>query len=156
VAVFGDRLALTENDIVLVKGGAASRMELVVKSLLADQRESDQLIRQGEAWESTQSTFQPASLTWVEIDQGAIAHNVRRIRSMIDDKVALMAVVKADAYGHGAVATSITALANGAQMLGVASLEEAMELRDAGIEAPVLVMSYTPIYAVRQAIRQQI
>lgn len=156
ISVFADRLALNENDIVLVKGGAASRMELVVRALLADQRDNDQLVRQGEAWDANQTAFQPASLTWVEIDQGAIAHNVRRIRSMLDDKVALMAVVKADAYGHGAVATSITALANGAQMLGVASLEEAMELRDAGIEAPVLVMSYTPIYAVRQAIRQQI
>lgn len=155
VALLGDRLALTENDIVLVKGGAAARMELVVRSLLADQRDAGQLVRQGEGWEAPPS-FQPASLTWVEIDQGAIAHNVRRLREMLDDKVALMAVVKADAYGHGAVATSITALANGAAMLGVASLEEALELRDAGIEAPILVMSYTPIYAVRQAIRQQI
>jgi alanine racemase len=155
VAVFGDRLKLTEDDIVLVKGGASARMELVVRSLLADQKDTAQLIRQGEGWESSGS-FQPASLTWVEIDQGAIAHNVRRIRAMIDDKVALMAVVKADAYGHGAVATSITALANGADVLGVASLEEALELRDAGIEAPILVMSYTPVYAVRQAIRQQI
>jgi alanine racemase len=155
VALLGDRLALTENDIVLVKGGAAARMELVVRSLLADQRDAGQLVRQGEGWE-TPPSFQPASLTWVEIDQGAIAHNVRLLRSMLDDKVALMAVVKADAYGHGAVATSITALANGAEMLGVASLEEALELRDAGIEAPILVMSYTPIYAVRQAIRQRI
>lgn len=156
IAVFGDRLALNENDIVLVKGGASARMEVVVKALLADQADAAQLIRQGEAWETAQASFQPSSLTWVEIDQGAIAHNVRRLRSMLDDKVALMAVVKADAYGHGAVATSITALANGAQMLGVASLEEAMELRDAGIEAPILVLSYTPIYAVRQAIRQGI
>jgi UDP-N-acetylmuramoyl-tripeptide--D-alanyl-D-alanine ligase len=65
VAVFGDRLALTENDIVLVKGGAAARMELVLKALLADQRDAGQLVRQGEGWDdSSPSTFQPASLTW--------------------------------------------------------------------------------------------
>src|SRR5690606_1732186 len=83
IAVFGDRLALNENDIVLVKGGASARMEVVVKALLADQADAAQLIRQGEAWETAQASFQPSSLTWVEIDQGAIAHNVRRLRSML-------------------------------------------------------------------------
>ncbi|MBZ0302558.1 MAG: alanine racemase, partial [Anaerolineae bacterium] len=155
IAVFKDRLQLTENDIVLVKGGTSARMELVVKALLADPQDANQLARQGADWDTSLS-LPPATTTWIEIDQGAIAHNVRQIRQMVGDHVRLMAIVKADAYGHGAVASSITALANGAEALGVATFEEALELRDAGIEAPVLVLSYTPVYVVRQAIRRQI
>jgi alanine racemase len=67
-----------------------------------------------------------------------------------------MAVVKADAYGHGAIAVSRTAMLNGAEYLAVASMNEALELRDAGIEAPILVMGYTPTYFVRQAIQLHI
>jgi alanine racemase len=93
---------------------------------------------------------------WVEIDKAALANNVRQLRQLIGDDVTLMAVVKADGYGHGAVATSITALANGAQALGVASLVEALELREAGIDAPILVLSYTPAHAVRHALRHDI
>ena len=92
----------------------------------------------------------------MEIDQSAIGHNVRQIKKMIGDDVTLMAVVKADAYGHGAPATAITTLANGAEALGVTTIQEALELRDAGIEAPILVMNYTPVYSVRQAIRHHI
>ena len=155
LSILQDRLKLTEYDIVLVKGGAAARMELVVKALLADEQDAAQLVRQTGEWD-TQITLPPATTTWVEVDQSAIAHNIQQIRQIIGNNVSLMAVVKADAYGHGAVATGITALVNGAQMLGVATFEEALELRDAGIEAPILVLSYTPVYVVRQAIRDQI
>src|SRR5690606_13411840 len=113
------------------------------------------LVRQTGAWD-TQITLPPATTTWAEVDQSATAHNIQQLRQIIGNNVSLMAVVKADAYGHGAVATGITALGNGAQMLGVATFEEALELRDAGIEAPILVLSYTPVYVVRQAIRDQI
>jgi Alr-MurF fusion protein len=78
------------------------------------------------------------------------------LKEMVGEKVALMAVVKADAYGHGAVAASRTALANGAQYLAVASVSEALTLREAGIRAPILVLSYTSSYNVLQAIRQDI
>lgn len=155
IAVFQDFLSLKENDIVLIKGGISACMEQVVGALLADSSDVARLVRQDEAQELP-VVSQPASTTWVEIDQSAIAHNVRQIRQLVGDSVCLMAVVKGDAYGHGAVASSITALANGAEALGVASIEEAQELRDAGIEAPILVMNYTPIYAVRQAIRERI
>jgi alanine racemase len=155
VALLRDQIALNEEDIVLVTGGASARMELVVRGLIADQEDAQRLIRQEDTW-ALESLFQPASTTWVEIDQSAIGHNVRLLKQMIGTEVKLMAVVKADAYGHGATATGITALANGAEVLGVATLDEALELRDAGIDAPILVMSYTPVYAVRQAIRHQI
>ena len=74
----------------------------------------------------------------IEIDRAAIAHNTKEITSRIPQ--AVMAVVKANAYGHGAVEVSNIAIENGATMLGVALLEEAIELRDAGITAPILVM----------------
>lgn len=79
--------------------------------------------------------FRPS---WIEIDRAAIAHNVTEIKRRIPQ--ALMAVVKANAYGHGAVEVANIALDNGATMLGVALLEEAIELREAGITAPILVM----------------
>lgn len=82
----------------------------------------------------------------IEIDRAAIAHNVTEIKRRIPQQ--LMAVVKANAYGHGAVEVARIALENGATMLGVALLEEAIELREAGIDAPILVMeAQFPEYA---------
>ncbi len=154
-AAIHERFPLSSNDVVLVKGGQATRMEKVVQALLENPDDSSALVRQGAPWE-TVNLFQPMSTTWVDLDYSATAHNVRLLKQMVGPEVGLMAVVKADAYGHGAVATSVTALANGANFLGVASLDEALELRAAGLEAPILVMSYTPVHAVRQAIRQKI
>ncbi len=74
------------------------------------------------------------------IDLGAISHNVAAIRKKIGDQRGLMAVVKADGYGHGAVEVSRTALRNGADSLAVALPEEGQHLREAGIEAPILVL----------------
>jgi alanine racemase len=79
--------------------------------------------------------------TWVEIDRGAIAHNVR---TLTPPGAELMAVVKADAYGHGAVTVATAALEAGAAWCGVALVEEGLELRAAGIEAPILVLSELP------------
>jgi alanine racemase len=77
---------------------------------------------------------------WVEVDHGAVAHNVRTLAAEVAP-ARLLAVVKADAYGHGAVPVARTVLRAGASWLGVALVEEALELRDAGISAPVLVLS---------------
>lgn len=74
----------------------------------------------------------------IEINRAAIAHNIQQLKKRIPQP--LMAVVKANGYGHGAVDVATVALENGATMLGVALLEEAIELRDAGITAPILVM----------------
>lgn len=79
--------------------------------------------------------------TWVEINLDNLAHNVREVRKMIGPRVSLLAVVKADAYGHGAVEVSRVVLAHGADRLGVFSLAEARELRAAGIKAPILVFA---------------
>jgi alanine racemase len=83
-------------------------------------------------------------LIWAEVDLDAIAANVRELRRVTWPQAKLMAVVKANGYGHGAVAVAKTALAAGADWLGVARIDEAVQLRQAGIQAPVLVLGYTP------------
>jgi alanine racemase len=77
---------------------------------------------------------------WLEVDLGAIAANARQLATEVAPSQ-LMAVVKADAYGHGAVPVARAAIAAGAGWLGVALVEEALELREAGISAPILVLS---------------
>ncbi len=77
---------------------------------------------------------------WVEIDLGALAHNVAQLVRHVGPKTDVMAVVKADAYGHGAVAVARTAIAAGAKWLGVATVPEGLELRQAGLTAPILIM----------------
>lgn len=77
---------------------------------------------------------------WIEVDLDCIAENVRNIRSLIGAR-RLMAVVKGDAYGHGAIEVARTALVNGATDLGVTTIHEALELRAAGISAPILVFN---------------
>jgi len=78
--------------------------------------------------------------TWAEVDLAAVRHNARLLRKLAAP-AALCAVVKADAYGHGIVAVARAALEGGAAWLAVALVEEGVELRDAGIGAPVLVLS---------------
>ncbi len=82
----------------------------------------------------------PNTLRWIEIDLGAIAQNVRAVRGILGPRVKMSAVVKADAYGHGAVPVSKTVLKAGADDLAVTYLDEALELRRAGVKAPILVM----------------
>jgi len=81
---------------------------------------------------------------WAEIDLGAVRDNVRALRRLLREGTRLLAVVKADAYGHGAVAVAHAALDAGAAMLGVATIDEGIELRAAGIRAPILLLGYTP------------
>ena len=80
------------------------------------------------------------SRTWAEVDLGAIRHNVRTLKRRAAD-ARLMAVVKADAYGHGAVPVSRAALEAGAGSLAVVTVEEGAELRRADIDAPILVFT---------------
>jgi alanine racemase len=83
-------------------------------------------------------------VNWAEVDLDAIAHNVAAFKRHVGDRVEIFAVVKANAYGHGAVPVSRTALKAGATRLAVHRAGEAVELRKGGITAPVLVMGYTP------------
>ncbi len=82
--------------------------------------------------------------SWVEVDLSAIHHNVLSVKQTLGHGTKLMAVVKSDAYGHGAVPCSRSALAAGADQLGVATVDEAVELRQAGIGAPILVLAEPP------------
>lgn len=77
--------------------------------------------------------------TWAEIDLANLAENFRSIKAFCGDDIKVMAVIKADAYGHGAVECGRRLEAEGADWFGVACLEEAIELRQAGITLPILV-----------------
>lgn len=77
---------------------------------------------------------------WVEVDHGALTHNVREIKRILSPRTQLMAVVKADAYGHGAIQIAQTALAEGCASLAIATLSEGIELRQSGIQAPILIL----------------
>lgn len=83
-------------------------------------------------------------VTWVEIDLAAIQMNIRSFKRHVGDEVKIFAVVKANAYGHGAVLVAKAALEAGATRLAVHRLTEGIELRQAGLTAPILVMGYTP------------
>lgn len=89
---------------------------------------------------------------WAEVDLGAVRRNYRRLRERLLPGQKYLAVVKADAYGHGAVPVALALQREGADWFGVASLEEGEELRRGGVTRPVLVFGYTPpTYAARLA-----
>ena len=94
-------------------------------------------------------------LNWVEIDLAAIRGNLKRLAALAGE-AGVMAVVKANAYGHGAAAVGAAAVAAGAAWLGVARPDEALALRAAGIGAPILVLGYTPPDMAAQAIGQDL
>lgn len=82
--------------------------------------------------------------TWAEIDLDALAHNYRTLRERMGPKAKYLGVVKADAYGHGAVWVAKKLESLGADYLGVSNLEEAQELRRHGLTLPILLLGYTP------------
>jgi len=84
-----------------------------------------------------------ASLLNAEIDLKAIADNVKELRRITQPQARLMAVVKANGYGHGATEIAQCALQNGAESLGVARIEEGIQIRKAGVQAPILIFGYT-------------
>lgn len=81
-------------------------------------------------------------LTGAVIDRDALRHNYKAFRKLVPSSTAIMGVVKADAYGHGAPEIARVALENGCSYLAVARFSEVMELRDAGIKAPILLFGY--------------
>ena len=94
--------------------------------------------------------------TWAEIDLDALAHNYRRARELTGPGVRYLGVVKADAYGHGAVQVAERLEELGTDYLAVSSLDEARELRHGGINAPILILGHTPPEMVPELIRYRI
>lgn len=80
---------------------------------------------------------------WAEIDLRSISHNICQLKSLLAPPCRLMAVVKANAYGHGILEVTRQVLGDGAENLGVARISEAIKIREHGIDAPILVFGYT-------------
>jgi alanine racemase len=95
-------------------------------------------------------------LTWAEIDLDAVAANTRELRRVTRPEARLLVAVKANAYGHGLVEVARRALESGADALGVARMPEALALRDAGIDAPILVFGFTPPSDVEDLVRHDL
>lgn len=94
--------------------------------------------------------------TWAEISLGALEHNYRSLRAMLPDGCRLLGVVKANGYGHGAVTVGHKLAELGCEMLAVACLDEALELRRAGIHTPVLIFGITPPELAQQVVEHNI
>lgn len=90
--------------------------------------------------------------THIEVDLDAIEHNITQFRRILPDETNILAAVKADAYGHGAVTVSLAAISAGASHLGVAFVDEGIQLREAQIRAPILVFGYIPSRAIKTAL----
>ena len=89
---------------------------------------------------NTLASIDPTQRAWIELSGDAIRYNVRQIKSILKPNCKFMAVVKADGYGHDAVFVSENAIRGGANQLGVATLQEGIQLRSSGINAPILVL----------------
>ena len=94
--------------------------------------------------------------TWAEIDLSALRHNYHAIRNSLPQGCRFLGVVKADAYGHGALRVAKLLEEEGADYLAVSCLDEAMELRQAGIAMPVLILGHTPAEYTAQLIEYNI
>lgn len=103
------------------------------------------------------SSKEPATRwAWVEIDQGALRRNTRAFKNLLGYGKRLCCVVKADAYGHGAVQCAKIMHATGADMFAVATVSEGVQLREGGIKSPILVLNEPPIEACDTLLEYQI
>ncbi len=93
---------------------------------------------------------------WVEINITNLENNIKEIKKNVPKDVKLLGVVKADAYGHGAVMLAPTILASGIDMLGVASIDEGVDLRQANINCEILVLGAVPVWAVESAVKNNL
>jgi alanine racemase len=154
-AAMAVRSRLRAGATVLVKGSEDARMERVVEALLeAPEAAPSLLVRQDPGWK--QRVFLPRERpTWIELDLAALARNVELICGLAAP-AELMIVLKADAYGHGAVQVARTALLHGATMGAVACLSEAVALREAGVRAPLLILGYLPAWQARDVVRHHL
>ena len=93
---------------------------------------------------------------WVEVNLENLAQNVKILKKLVKQNVKMLAVVKADSYGHGAVMLTPTMLASGVDMLGVASIDEGLDLRNAKINCEILVLGAVPVWAFEAAVENDI
>lgn len=93
---------------------------------------------------------------WVEVDQKALRHNLRELRAVLEEGQRIMAVLKAEGYGHGAVPLAALLEEEGVDAFGTATLEEALALRRSGIRGTILILGYVPPEAAGQAIRHRL
>lgn len=93
---------------------------------------------------------------WVEVDLSAISRNIRALKALLAPGVGFMAVVKADAYGHGAEAVTRAALSAGADRIGVATTKEAIALRAAGVNVPIQLLAQPPQSAIDELLQHSI
>ena len=93
---------------------------------------------------------------WVEINLEYLAQNIKAIKKIVPQDKKMMAIVKADAYGHGAQMLAQTMLASGVDYFGVSSIDEGLDLRQIKIKAPILVVGAVPVWAVETATQNDI
>lgn len=93
---------------------------------------------------------------WVEINLESIAHNIREFRKNIPADKKMLGIVKADAYGHGSIMTAPIMLASGIDMLGVASIDEGLDLRNEKISCDILVVGAVPVWSFEVATENDI
>jgi alanine racemase len=93
---------------------------------------------------------------WVEVNLDALEQNAKAVRQFLPAHVTLMAIVKADAYGHGAVMSIPVLESAGVEIVGVASLDEALQIRQSGSEIPILVIGPVPDWSIETAIAHDI
>ena len=105
---------------------------------------------------SRPSAFAEFSPSRVEVDAAALAANARLLKARVGAGVEMMAVVKADAYGHGALTTARAVLGSGVRYLAAANMAEALALRAGGIDAPLLLLSHVPPSALALAVEQRL
>lgn len=96
------------------------------------------------------------AVAWAEIDLDAFKKNLRNIRNILTNGEAICGIVKADAYGHGAVEIARTLEENNVEYLAVSRAEEAMELRRKQVELPILILGYTPELRYKDIIRNDV
>jgi len=94
--------------------------------------------------------------SWVEVNIDNVSNNIKALKSCIPANMNFLAVVKADAYGHGAAMLAPTMLACGVDIFGVASIDEALNLRENGIDAEILVLGAVPFWALSTAVEHNI
>jgi len=94
--------------------------------------------------------------SWVEVDLDNFEKNLSEIKRLVGPQVKIMQVVKADAYGHGAIEIANVALKNGASYLGVASADEGVQLRVSGIEQPIVILSPSPAGEINEIIKYRL